>query len=163
MSTINERIDVDAPVSDAYKQWLRVEDYPLIFAGVERVEPLGQGRLFWSARLAGRRRQWTTEFVEQQPEQTIAWRSDEAGPSDVRITLQPLSAAKTSVALLDLFRPRGLLERSADSLGLVRRRVRKELQTYKELVEKRADDQRREATAQQAIEAQVPRGYPEGG
>ena len=45
MSTIEQSIDVNVPVSTAYNQWTQFEEFPRFMEGVEAVRQLDQQRL----------------------------------------------------------------------------------------------------------------------
>ena len=51
--TIEESIEVNAPVSTVYNQWTQFEDFPLFMEGVDHVGQLDDTRLKWVSTVAG--------------------------------------------------------------------------------------------------------------
>ncbi len=99
MSTVEKAVVVDAPVSVAYAQWSRFEEFSAFMDGVEQVRPLGGGRLEWVAWVDGVRRQWVAEVTEQIPDEVIAWRSVEGPRNDGEVTFADLGDGQTEVRL----------------------------------------------------------------
>ncbi len=140
MSTVEKSIEVEAPVSTVYNQWTQFEQFPQFMEGVERVTQLDETRLHWVAEIAGAKREWDAEIVDQQPDQRIAWRSiDGAGNGGV-VTFQPVSAAATRVNLQMEFEPEGLAETIGDRLGFVSKQAEGDLQRFKSFVERRGSE-----------------------
>ena len=48
MSTIEQAIEVQVPLSTAYDQWTQFEDFPQFMEGVEEVRQLDDTHLHWS-------------------------------------------------------------------------------------------------------------------
>ena len=65
MSQVMETIEVDVPVTVAYNQWTQFEEFPEFMDGVEEVRQLDETHLHWVASIAGVRREWDAEIVEQ--------------------------------------------------------------------------------------------------
>ncbi|HEX2048206.1 MAG TPA: AI-2E family transporter [Acidimicrobiales bacterium] len=137
MSTVEKSIEVELPVSTVYNQWTQFEEFPQFMGGVESVTQLDDTRLHWVAEIAGVRREWDAEIVDQQPDQRIAWRSiDGAGNGGV-VTFQPLGASRTEVNLQMEFEPEGLAETVGDKLGFVSKQAEGDLERFKSFIEQR--------------------------
>src|SRR5215208_1375427 len=109
---IQESIDVDVPVSTAYNQWTQFEEFPRFMDGVEEVRQLDDTRLHWVASVGGKRAEWDAKITERGPSQT-------------------------TVDLSMSYRPEGLREQVGSTAGIDRRRVRGDLERFKELIEGR--------------------------
>jgi uncharacterized membrane protein len=137
MSTVVKSIDVELPVSTVYDQWTQFEEFPEFMEGVEEVTQVDDTRLHWVAKIAGTRREWDAEIVDQQPDQRIAWRSiDGAGNGGV-VTFQPTGVAATRVNLQMEFAPEGIAEKVGDKLGFVSKQTEGDLKRFKSFVEER--------------------------
>src|SRR4051812_50131794 len=80
MSTVEKSIEVELPVSTVYNQWTQFEEFPQFMEGVEQGTQLDDTRLHWVAEIAGAKREWDAEIIDQEPDQRIAWRGlDGAG------------------------------------------------------------------------------------
>jgi len=137
MSTVEKSIEVELPVSTVYNQWTQFEEFPQFMEGVERVTQLDETRLHWVAEIAGAKREWDAEIVDQQPDQRIAWRSVDGAGNGGIVTFQPVSAGSTRVNLQMEFEPEGLAETVGDKLGFVSKQTEGDLKRFKSFIEDR--------------------------
>ncbi len=140
MSTVEKSIEIGLPVSTVYNQWTQFEEFPQFMEGVESVTQLDDTLLHWVAEIAGARREWDAEIVDQQPDQRIAWRSiDGAGNGGV-VTFQPTGAATTLINLRMEFQPEGITETVGDKLGFVSKQAEGDLKRFKSFMEQRGSE-----------------------
>ena len=137
MSRIIEEIEVAVPTRVAYDQWTQFESFPLFMAGIDRVVQFDDKTLEWTATIAGVVKHWRAEIVEQQPDEGVAWRSIEGAHNDGAVHFEALGPDRTQVSLTLDLEPEGLVEKAADALGVVERRVRGDLLRFKEFIEAR--------------------------
>ncbi|MDQ3898308.1 MAG: SRPBCC family protein [Actinomycetota bacterium] len=137
MSTVEKSIEVQLPVSTVYNQWTQFEEFPQFMGGVESVTQLDDTRLHWVAEIAGVRREWDAEIVEQRPDQRIAWRSIDGTGNGGIVTFQPVGPSVTRVNLQMEFEPEGMAETIGDKLGLVSKQAEGDLERFKSFVEER--------------------------
>ena len=137
MSRIIEEIEVGVPVSVVYNQWTQFESIPQFMEGVDRVVQLDDTTLEWTATIAGRTKHWRAEIVEQRPDELISWRSIDGARNDGIVRFEPLGPDRTRLELELDVEPEGLVEKAGDALGVVERRVRGDLERFKEFVEAR--------------------------
>jgi uncharacterized membrane protein len=137
MSTVEKSIEVELPVTTVYNQWTQFEEFPRFMEGVESVTQLDDTRLHWVAEIAGARREWDAEIVDQQPDQRIAWRSIDGAGNGGIVTFQPVSPSTTQVNLQMEFEPEGLAETIGDKLGFVSKQAEGDLKRFKSFVEER--------------------------
>ena len=137
MSEILETTDVDVPVRTAYDQWTQFESFPQFMEGVKSVRQLDDTTLNWVADIAGREKEWTARITEQKPDDRVAWTAVDGAHNAGVVTFHRLDDAKTRVTLQLDVDPEGPIENVGDALGLVRRRVKGDLQRFKEFIESR--------------------------
>jgi uncharacterized membrane protein len=137
MSRITEEIEVDVPVGVAYDQWTQFESFPRFMDGVDRVVQLDDKTLEWTATVAGKTKHWRAEITEQQPDELIAWRSLEGAQNDGAVHFETVGAGRTRIMLQLDVEPEGMVEKAGDALGVVERRVRGDLERFREFVEAR--------------------------
>jgi uncharacterized membrane protein len=137
MSEKQKSIEVDVPVTTAYNQWTQFEEFPQFMEGVESVTQLDDRRLHWVAEIAGTRREWDAEIVDQEPDRRIAWRSIDGTGNAGIVTFQPAGEAKTQISLELDVEPEGLVEKIGDKLGFVAKQAEGDLKRFKELIESR--------------------------
>ncbi len=135
MSTVEKSIEVELPVSTVYNQWTQFEEFPQFMEGVESVTQLDDTRLHWVAEIAGARREWDAEIVDQQPDQRIAWRSIDGAGNGGIVTFQPVGPETTQVNLQMEFEPEGLAESIGDKLGFVSKQAEGDLKRFKSFIE----------------------------
>jgi uncharacterized membrane protein len=136
MSDHEKSITVDLPVSVVYNQWTQFEEFPQFMAGVERVTQLDDKRLHWVAEVAGIRREWDAEIVDQEPDRKISWRSMDGTSNAGTVTFQPEGAGTRVTLDLDV-EPEGLVESIGDKLGFVSKQAEGDLERFKEFIESR--------------------------
>lgn len=137
MSRIIERIEVGVPVRVAYDQWTQFESFPRFMAGVDRVVQVDDKTLDWTATIAGVTKHWRAEILEQRPDELVAWRSIDGARNDGEVRFEPAGADRTIVELQLDVEPESIVEKAADTLGVVERRVRGDLERYRDYLEAR--------------------------
>jgi sporulation protein YlmC with PRC-barrel domain len=140
MSAIRESIVVDVPVRVAYDRWTMFEEFPRFMEGVREVRQLDDRNLHWEAELAGHHAAWDAEIVEQEPDRRIAWRSTAGAQNDGEVTFAPVEDDSTRIDVVMTHEDEGVAERAASALGLAERRVRRDLERFKDLVEAEGGD-----------------------
>lgn len=140
MSTIEEGIEVEVPVRTAYNQWTQFEDFPGFMEGVEKVIQVDDTTIRWVAEIGGQHREWDAKITEQEPDQRIAW----AATGDVThagvVTFHRLDEGRSKVMLQMEVEPEGWAAKVADVTGMVRRRIRGDLERFKAFIEGRGEE-----------------------
>ena len=137
MTTHVERsIEVAVPVRAAYDQWTRFEEFPHFMSGVEEVRQVGDAMTHWIAQIAGVRREWDAEIVEQVPDEKVAWAATTGATNAGAVYFDEVGADRTRVRLTLEFEPEGLVERIGDVLDIVDRQTVADLDRFKEFIEK---------------------------
>ena len=140
MSTIEQSIEVNVPVRPVYNQWTQFTEFPQFMEGVEYVRQLDDTRLEWAAEIAGQRREWEAKITEQVPDQRVAWASvGGAGHAGV-VTFHRIDDNTTKVMLQMDFEPEGIVEKAGDKLGIVKSRVKGDLERFKSFIEARGQE-----------------------
>ncbi len=137
MTSIEESVEVGVPVSTAYNQWTQFEEFPQFMDGVESVTQLDDTHLRWVAQIAGKREEWEAEVTEQVPDQRIAWRSTTGVQQGGVVTFHRLDDERCRVTVQLDYEPQGMVEQLGSAVGADDRRVRADLERFKELIESR--------------------------
>ena len=140
MSTIEESIEVQVPVRTAYNQWTQFEEFPRFMEGVEEVRQVDDTHLHWKADIAGQDREWDAEITEQHPDERVAWKSTGGAQHAGVVTFHRIGDEQSRVMLQLDVEPEGLTEQVGDKLGFVKRRVKGDLERFKELIESRGSE-----------------------
>jgi uncharacterized membrane protein len=140
MGHVEESIEVAVPLSVAYNQWTQFEEFPNFMEGVEQVRQLDDAHLHWRTRIAGVTRDFDAQITEQRPDERIAWRSTEGTTHAGDVTFQRVDDGRTRIAVRIDEEPDDLIEKVGDVLGLLRRRVKGDLERFKEMIEARGHE-----------------------
>jgi uncharacterized membrane protein len=135
--TIEESIEVGVPVTTAYNQWTQFEDFPLFMEGVDHVQQLEDTRLHWVATVAGKKAEWDAKILEQHPDRQISWISEDGKKTRGTVTFEPRGDSRTLIHLSMSYQAEDLVEALGSAAGLDQRRVRGDLERFKELIETR--------------------------
>jgi uncharacterized membrane protein len=139
-STIEDSIEIDVPVERAYDEWTHFEDFPKFMEGVASVrrDPVDDQCLHWEAEVAGTQRAWDARITEQSENQRVAWCSTDGTRNAGVVTFHRLSPERCKVMLQMEYEPEGPLDAVGDSMGLLRRRVRGDLDRFRAHLENAA-------------------------
>jgi uncharacterized membrane protein len=140
MGKVEDSIDVNVPVSTAYNQWTQFEQFPQFMDGVKQVRQLDDRTLEWTAHIGGNEETWTAEIDEQEPDQRIAWHAIDGATNAGVVTFHRISDDTTRVMLQLEFEPEGVIENVGDALGVPERRIKGDLERFKEFIESRGSE-----------------------
>ncbi|HWJ66534.1 MAG TPA: SRPBCC family protein [Nocardioides sp.] len=141
MSQIQESIDVDVPVRTAYNQWTQFESFPKFMSGVESITQLDDKRLHWVTSIAGVEREFDAEITEQHPDERVAWTSTggEAQHAGV-VTFHKLDDDRARVMVQLDWQPSGVAEKVGSAINVDERRVKGDLERFKQFIEARGHE-----------------------
>jgi uncharacterized membrane protein len=142
MPKIEDTIEVQVPIRQAYNQWTQFEDFPKFMEGIQSVQQLDDTHVQWVAEIRGESRQWTTEITEQRPDEKVAWKTIEGEvKNDGVVTFEPMGDAQTRVNVqMDVKGDSTAENVAGDLLGVVKRQVRGDLERFKQLIENRDEE-----------------------
>jgi len=134
---VQDEVTVEVPVNLAYNQWTQFEEFPQFMDGVVSVDQVTDSRLHWVAEVAGVRREWDAEIIEQLPDRKVAWAATGGATNAGAVYFESVEPGRTKVRLELEYEPEGLVEKAGDSLGLVGRQARNDLARFKAFIEDR--------------------------
>ena len=137
MSTVEESIDVKVPVRTAYNQWTQFEEFPRFMDGVDEIRQLDDTHLHWVVSHDGTTHEFDTEITEQRPDERIAWKTTDGTSHAGVVTFHRLSDDRSKVMVQMDWQPEGALEKLGAAMGSDDRRVKHDLEKFKELIESR--------------------------
>jgi uncharacterized membrane protein len=129
VSSVEQHIDVQVPLTAAYDEWTRFERLPSFMAGVDEVRQLDETHLLWRASYDGAAAEWMCEIVEQRPEERIAWRSTSGVTHGGVVTFHRLDDHATRVMIM--------AEVDSAAAPIVEVRVKEALSSFKAMMEAR--------------------------
>lgn len=133
-----EQITVDRGVRTVYDQWTQFESFPEFMEGVERVEQRDDTHLHWVTEIGLVEREFDAVIEEQIPDEIIHWRTqggeiEHAG----KVTFESRGPSQTEVTVTMAYEPDSIAEKLADWTGLAERRVKGDLERFKDFIESR--------------------------
>jgi uncharacterized membrane protein len=137
MSLIEKSITVNVPVETAYNQWTQFEDFPKFMEGVLSVNQIDEKHMRWRTNIAGVQKEFTAEITEQIPDARIAWCTAGGEHHAGVVTFHRLNDDQSRVMLQMEYQPQGAMEKMGDMVGMTSRRVAKDLERFKEFIERR--------------------------
>jgi uncharacterized membrane protein len=135
MPTVEENIEVNAPVERIYQAWTEYERFPEFMQNVKEVRRTGPDMTHWVVEAAGKTVEWEARTVAEE-RRRVAWTAQgESGQSgEVRFT--PLGANRTRINVrMDWNLPSKTQQAVASGLGIDDRAVARDLENFKSMVE----------------------------
>ncbi|MDQ2690341.1 MAG: SRPBCC family protein [Chloroflexota bacterium] len=140
MASVVDSIDVKVPVSTAYNQWTQFEEFPRFMEGVKSVTQTDDTHLRWVAEIAGKDKEWDAEITEQHPDERVAWRATSGAENAGVVTFHRIDDETTRVTLQMDVDPEGLVENVGTGLGFLDRRVKGDLERFRDFIESRGSE-----------------------
>ena len=140
MSKIEESIEVAVPVSTAYNQWTQFEEFPSFMETVDRIEQLDDTHLHWVVSAGGKQEEFDAVITEQVPDTRVAWTTTDGPKHAGAVDFHRLSDDRTQILVVMDYETEGLAEKAADVAGVGKRRVRGDLERFKEMIESRGTE-----------------------
>jgi uncharacterized membrane protein len=134
-TTVEEEIEVAVPVSTAYNQWTQFEEFPRFMDGVDEVRQLDDTLLHWAATVAGKHAEWDAKIIEQEPDRRITWESTDGKQTRGTVSFEDAGPGRSRIQLRMTYKPEGVTEKVGSAVGLDSRRIRGDLQRFRELIE----------------------------
>jgi len=138
MHQIEQRIEVERPVSMVYNQWTQFETFPEFMQGVTEVRQVDDTHLHWKAMLGGKDVEWDAEITEQEPDRRISWKSVSGAHNAGTVRFKPIDSERTEVRLVMAYETHGAYETLGSAIGAVSARVKHTLQDFKAFAEGQA-------------------------
>jgi uncharacterized membrane protein len=140
MASVVESVDVKVPVSTAYNQWTQFEEFPRFMEGVKSVTQIDDTHVRWVADVGGIEKWWDAEISEQRPDERVAWHATSGARNAGVVTFHRIDDETTRVTLQMDVDPEGPAENVGTALGVLGRRVKGDLERFKEYIERRGTE-----------------------
>jgi uncharacterized membrane protein len=137
MATVQESIDVNVPLSQAYNQWTQFEDFPQFMSGVDAVQQLDDTTVHFQTTIGGLKRDYDARITSQDPDREVAWESLDSPRNAGVVRFSGLGPAETRVDVELSWEPGSAVEKIGAAVGLDSRQVAADLQRFKKFIESR--------------------------
>jgi uncharacterized membrane protein len=136
-TVIDEEIEVAVPVTTAYNQWTQFEEFPRFMDGVDEVRQLDDTLLHWAATVGGKHAEWDAKIIEQDPDRRIVWESTDGKHTRGTVSFEGAGGDRSRIRLHMSYNPQGMAETLGSAIGLDARRVRGDLERFRDMIEAR--------------------------
>ena len=137
MATVQQSIEVNVPLSQAYNQWTQFEDFPRFMSGVDAVRQLDDSTVHFETSVGGVKREYDARISGQEPDRRISWESLDEPRNAGTVRFEPLDADRTKVSVELTWEPESAAEKVGAAVGLDSRQVASDLQRFKKFIEER--------------------------
>jgi uncharacterized membrane protein len=104
------------------------------------VKQIDDTHLHWVAEIGGKREEWDAEITHQDPDRKVAWRALDGHFNSGTVTFEPLGDNQTRINVVIEHETEGLTEALGSALGADGRKVKGDLERFKEFVESRGTE-----------------------
>jgi len=132
---IQQSVDVAVPISEAYDQWTRFEEWPKFMHRVDSAQQVDDSTVSFSTKVWGVTKQFEAEIVEQRPDERIEWHTEEGLMHSGVVTFHKLAPRLTRIEVSMDVKPDSLLEKAGRGMRFTKRAVRGDLHRFKAFVE----------------------------
>ena len=140
MATIEQTVEVEAPIRTVYDQWTQFEQFPQFMGGVEEVRQVGDRLTHWRTSIGGVTREFDAEIVDQHPDQRVAWRSVDGTTHAGAVTFEKVDEFHTRVAARIDWQPESVAEKVGAAVGVDDAQVKADLARFRKFVEERGTE-----------------------
>jgi uncharacterized membrane protein len=137
MATVQESIDVNVPLSQAYNQWTQFEDFPHFMSGVDSVQQIDDTTVHFKTSIAAVKREYDAAIMLQEPDQRITWESLDQPRNAGTVWFEAVSPTETKVTVELVWEPDSAAENIGAAIGLDSRQVASDLKRFKKFIEER--------------------------
>jgi carbon monoxide dehydrogenase subunit G len=135
MSTVQQAIEVSAPLHEVYAQLADLENYPQFMTGVQEVTQVSDDRTHWVMNLDGELREFNAQLVECTMDQRVRWRSMDGPMLAETITLRPMGETRTQVVAQLEADVAALMPSDRHAQDSLNMRLKADLASFKRLIE----------------------------
>jgi ribosome-associated toxin RatA of RatAB toxin-antitoxin module len=135
MSTVQQAIEVGAPLHTVYEQLATFESYPQFMTGVEQVIQTSSNETHWIMEVDGRRREFDARITECSLDERVSWSAVDGLLLAETITLRPIGETRTQVVAQLEADVAQLMPSERQGQESLSRRLKADLASFKRLIE----------------------------
>ena len=107
---------------------------------VDRIDQIDDTHTRWVVSYGGKTEEFDAEITEQIPDTRVAWTSISGPRHAGAVDFHRLSDNRTQLMVVMDTEAEGIGEKAAELMGVARRRVKKSLEQFKDLIEARGSE-----------------------
>jgi uncharacterized membrane protein len=135
MSTVQQAIEVSAPLHTVYEQLAAFESYPQFMTGVEQVTQISDDQTHWVMDMDGQRREFDAQIIERSLDERVSWSTMEGPLLAETITLRPVGETRTQVVAQLEADVAFLMPSDRHGQETLNKRLKADLASFKRLIE----------------------------
>ncbi|MEV0693090.1 SRPBCC family protein [Streptomyces sp. NPDC050388] len=140
VSTLQQHVDVEVPIGEAWDSLHRVENYPRFVDGLRDARTEAEGRTHLGVEAGGRSREFEAEVSDHEGEHVMEWHTTGAPDLTGSFSLQSIDENRTRVQARLEYEPGTIRDTFGGPKGFAQanameRLVRSDLEHFKEYVE----------------------------
>jgi ribosome-associated toxin RatA of RatAB toxin-antitoxin module len=135
MSTVQQAIEVSAPLHTVYEQLATFESYPQFMTGVEQVTQISDDQTHWVMDLDGQRREFDATITECSLDERVSWSTMDGPLLAETITLRPVGETRTQIVAQLEADVAFLMPSDRHGQESLNRRLKADLASFKKLIE----------------------------
>jgi uncharacterized membrane protein len=135
MSTVQQAIEVSAPLHTVYEQLATFESYPRFMTGVEQVTQISNDQTHWVMDLDGERREFDAQITECSLDERVSWSTMEGPLLAETITLRPMGETRTQIVAQLEADAAFLMPSDRHGSESLTKRLKADLASFKRLIE----------------------------
>jgi uncharacterized membrane protein len=136
---IQQSVDVAVPISEAYKQWTRYEDWPKFMHRVDSVQQKDDSTISFSTKVWGVTKEFEAEILDEKRDERIEWHTEQGLAHSGVVTFHKLAPRLTRIEVSMDVKPDSLVEKAGRGMRFTKRAVRGDLHRFKAFVEMEED------------------------
>ena len=135
MSTVQQAIEVSAPLHTVYEQLATFESYPQFMTGVEEVTQISDNQTHWVMDMDGQRREFDAQITECSLDERVSWSTMEGPLLAETITLRPVGETRTQIVAQLEADVAFLMPSDRHGQETLNKRLKADLASFKRLIE----------------------------
>jgi ribosome-associated toxin RatA of RatAB toxin-antitoxin module len=135
MSSVQQAIEVSAPLHTVYEQLAAFESYPRFMTGVEQVTQISNDQTHWVMDMDGQRREFDAQITECSMDERVSWSTMDGPLLAETITLRPMGETRTQVVAQLEADVAFLMPSDRHGQESLNRRLKADLASFKRLIE----------------------------
>jgi ribosome-associated toxin RatA of RatAB toxin-antitoxin module len=135
MSTVQQAIEVSAPLHTVYEQLATFESYPQFMTGVEQVTQISDDQTHWVMDMDGQRREFDAQITERSLDERVSWSTMEGPLLAETITLRPVGETRTQIVAQLEADVAFLMPSDRHGQETLNKRLKADLASFKRLIE----------------------------
>jgi ribosome-associated toxin RatA of RatAB toxin-antitoxin module len=135
MSTVQQAIEVSAPLHTVYEQLATFESYPQFMTGVEQVTQISSDQTHWVMDMDGQRREFDAQITECSLDERVSWSTMDGPLLAETITLRPMGETRTQVVAQLEADVAFLMPSDRHGQESLNKRLKADLASFKRLIE----------------------------